>query len=100
MKRDLLKTAVILAALAGCWLLLGRIGNAQRSGETDLVRTAVKNAALTCYAVEGAYPDDVSYLEEHYGLSYDEENYYVRYEAFAANQLPEIRVMERGAEEW
>jgi hypothetical protein len=96
----LLKAAVILAALAGCWLLLGRIGNAQRSGETDLVRTAVKNAALTCYAVEGAYPDDVSYLEEHYGLSYDEENYYVRYEAFAANQLPEIRVMERGAEEW
>ena len=100
MKRDLLKAAVILAALAGCWLLLGRIGNAQRSGETDLVRTAIKNAALTCYAVEGAYPDDVSYLEEHYGLSYDEENYYVRYEAFAANQLPEIRVMERGAEEW
>ena len=100
MKRDLLKAAVILAALAGCWLLLGRIGNAQRSGETDLVRTAVKNAALTCYAVEGAYPDDVSYLEEHYGLSYDEENYYVRYEAFAANQLPEIRVMQRGAEEW
>ena len=100
MKRDLLKAAVILAALAGCWLLLGRIGNAQRSGETDLVRTAVKNAALTCYAVEGAYPDDVSYLEEHYGLSYDEENYYVRYEAFAANQLPEIRVMERGAGEW
>ena len=100
MKRDLLKAAVILAVLAGCWLLLGRIGNAQRSGETDLVRTAVKNAALTCYAVEGAYPDDVSYLEEHYGLSYDEENYYVRYEAFAANQLPEIRVMERGAEEW
>ncbi len=100
MKRDLLKAAVILAALAGCWLLLGRIGNAQRSGETDLVRTAVKNAALTCYAVEGAYPDDVSYLEEHYGLSYDEENYYVRYEAFAANQLPEIRVMERGSEEW
>ena len=99
MKRDLLKAAVILAALAGCWLLLGRIGNAQRSGETDLVRTAVKNAALTCYAVEGAYPDDVSYLEEHYGLSYDEENY-VRYEAFAANQLPEIRVMERGSEEW
>ena len=100
MKRDLLKAAVILAALAGCWLLLGRIGNAQRSGETDLVRTAVKNAALTCYAVEGAYPDDVSYLEEHYGLPYDEENYYVRSEAFAANQLPEIRVMERGAEEW
>ena len=100
MKRDLLKAAVILAALAGCWLLLGRIGNAQRSGETDLVRDAIKNAALTCYAVEGAYPDDVSYLEEHYGLSYDEENYYVRYEAFAANQLPEIRVMERGAEEW
>ena len=97
MKRDLLKAAVILAALAGCWLLLGRIGNAQRSGETDLVRTAVKNAALTCYAVEGAYPDSVDYLREHYHLAYDESRYFVTYEAFASNRIPDIYVTERGA---
>lgn len=99
-KRDIVKLAAIAAVLVLAVLLLGRIEKANGSAETETVREAVKNAALTCYAVEGAYPDDVSYLEEHYGLSYDEENYYVRYEAFAANQLPEIRVMERGAEEW
>ena len=94
MKRDLLKAAVILAALAGCWLLLGRIGNAQRSGETDLVRTAVKNAALTCYAVEGAYPEDIEYLREYYGLAYDQSRYMVTYENFADNLLPTIFVTE------
>lgn len=99
-KRDVVKLLLIVAVLALAVVLVNRIGTAQGTAETEIVRDAVKNAALTCYAVEGAYPDDVSYLEEHYGLSYDEENYYVRYEAFAANQLPEIRVMERGAEEW
>ena len=99
MKRDLLKAAVILAALAGCWLLLGRIGNAQRSGETDLVRTAVKNAALTCYAVEGSYPQNLEYLREHYKLAYNEDRFIVEYDAFAENMMPYITVLERGVDE-
>ena len=99
MKRDLLKAAVILAALAGCWLLLGRIGNAQRSGETDLVRTAVKNAALTCYAVEGSYPQNLEYLREHYKLAYNRDRFVVEYDAFASNLMPSISVRERGAKD-
>ena len=55
---------------------------------------AVQNAALTCYAVEGAYPDDVEYLRTHYGLAYDQDRYMVRYSAFASNLLPEIYVTE------
>ena len=99
-RRDIIKLVILAAVLVLAVVLINQIDFAQNTAETGLVRDAVRNAAVTCYAVEGAYPDDVSYLEEHYGLSYDEENYYVRYEAFAANQLPEIRVMERGSEEW
>ena len=78
-------------------VLVNRIDFAQNSAETDLVRDAVRSAAVTCYAVEGAYPDSVDYLREHYHLAYDESRYFVTYEAFASNRIPDIYVTERGA---
>ena len=56
-------------------LLLGGLSvntaeHAARTQETDLIRDAVRSAALTCYAVD--------------------------YDAFASNLMPEIRVVEIG----
>ncbi len=66
------------------------------AGELRTVEDAVRHAALTCFAVEGAYPGELSYLRQHYGLSFDESRYHVYYEAFASNQMPQIRVILRG----
>ena len=54
------------------------------------------DVALTCYAVEGMYPDDLAYLRDHYNLSYNEERYQVFYEPLASNLMPAIKVAERG----
>ncbi len=93
--------AVTLLAFAvlfgGAFVLLDRIGTASDSAQADLVKDAVSNALVTCYAVEGCYPSDVSYLKRHYGLAYDEEHFVVYYDAFASNILPEVRVNTRGA---
>ena len=96
-RRDLIKLLAIVAVLAAAVLLVNRIATAQDSAETDIVRDAVKNAALTCYAVEGAYPDSVEYLREHYHLAYDEDRYMITYDAFASNMIPDIWVTEKGA---
>ena len=60
---------------------------------------AVKNAVLTCYAVEGTYPESLEYLREHYKLAYNTERFVVEYDAFASNVMPEIVVRERGAKD-
>ncbi len=96
-KRDVGKLLLIVAVLVLAVVLVNRISNAHDTAETDIVRDAVKNAALTCYAVEGAYPSDVEYLRENYHLAYDESRYLITYEAFASNMLPDIWVTERGA---
>ena len=96
-KRDWIKLALTAAVLVLSVILIARIGVAQDMEETEIVRAAVKDAALTCYAVEGAYPDSVEYLRQHYQLAYDEERYFITYEAFASNRLPDIWVTERGA---
>ena len=96
-RRDWIKLLSIVLVLAAAVLLVNRIDTAQDKAETDIVRDAVKNAALTCYAVEGAYPDSVAYLREHYHLAYDEDRYMITYDAFASNMIPDIYVTERGA---
>jgi len=95
-RRDWIKLLCIVLVLAAAVLLANRIGTAQGTAETEIVRDAVKNAALTCYAVEGAYPDSVDYLREHYRLAYDEDRYMITYDAFASNMIPDIWVTEVG----
>ena len=94
----LMVTLLIAVLLAGLWGSISRVDKVEQSTQTQMVEDAVKNAALSCYAVEGAYPSELSYLKEHYGLSYDEKRYRVTYSAFASNLVPEIFVTEMEAE--
>ena len=91
-RKDIRKLAVIVCMLAAAVALFAWVARVQERNETETVRSAVREAALTCYAVEGAYPDSVDYLREHYRLAYDTERYYVTYDAFASNLIPDIWV--------
>ena len=70
-----------------------------KTPDGDVCVDAVREAIMTCYAVEGAYPESVEYLQENYRLAYDEERYLVNIESFAANRSPDVYVVERGAAE-
>ena len=93
-KREIAIVLLMILVLCGVWLLVTRVGSSSGAAQTEFVTEAVHNAALTCYAVEGAYPDDLEYLRENYGLAYDQSRYMVSYDAFAANQVPTIFVTE------
>ena len=98
--RGLLITLVVFIALIYCGMSLFRgVSSVSSAAQTELVQNAVRRAAVTCYAVEGAYPSTLDYLKRNYGLIYDEENYFVYYNSFASNILPEIRVTVKGASE-
>ncbi len=60
------------------------------------LKGSLANLALTCYAVEGAYPADLQYLRTQYRLAYDENRYMVFYEAWGENVMPDITVSEVG----
>ena len=82
--------------LAAALLLIFRDGGKSLDeGSADAIRDAVQRSALQCYAVEGAYPPDLSYLEDNYGLQVNHEDFYVTYDAFASNLPPAIRVTKR-----
>ncbi|MBQ2079562.1 MAG: hypothetical protein II459_08075 [Erysipelotrichaceae bacterium] len=59
------------------------------------IKEAIEKAALQCYVVEGAYPINLQYLKDKYGLAINEKSYYVVYHAYAENQLPDIRIVRK-----
>ena len=95
-KKDVASILIFVALIIAFVLLVNGITGKNNGRELQIVRDAVKNAALTCYAVEGMYPDDLEYLREHYNLSYNEERYHVFYDPLASNLMPTIKVAERG----
>ena len=92
--KDLAAAAVFVALIVGFVVLIGGLTHTGSDQEAQLVYDAVKNAALTCYAVEGAYPEDVEYLRQNYGLAYDRDRYMVSYDAAMGNMVPVIYVTE------
>ena len=97
MRRGLtVSLAVFALFFVAAVLVLNYIGGVSEEAQTEMVQNAVRNAVLTCYAVEGAYPPDIEHLVENYGLAYDDDRYLITYDAFASNVFPDIRVNVRG----
>lgn len=57
----------------------------------------IKRAATACYAIEGAYPPGVEYLEEHYALVIDRDKYIYEYDAVGSNIMPWVAVTPKGS---
>jgi len=83
--------AVVTAVTVG-------VSRAERAASAEALRTAeqaVRRAAVSCYAVEGAYPASYEYLRDEYGVRVNEDKYIVEYSIFASNIMPDITILEK-----
>lgn len=67
----------------------------QKRQRESLENALIRNITY-CYAVEGSYPESLDYLKEHYGLTYDEDRFFVDYQVIGANILPDVTIIEKG----
>lgn len=86
---------ILLAVLAFVLTAVTNLEQGKQAQDIRQLEQVLHRTAVACYAVEGAYPPNVEYMREHYGLTYDESRYLVHYELFASNFMPEITVMEK-----
>ena len=61
--------------------------------EQESLQNAVIQSAVHCYSVEGAYPESLTYLKKHYGITWNEKKYKVSSEVIAKNIRPEVQVI-------
>lgn len=100
MKKKILPiVAVILAAAALMWFFtaLGQLSAGQKEEGRRQLETALRKAAVACYAAEGAYPESLEYLMAHYGVQINAEVYVVHYRVFGENLMPDITVLIKGS---
>ena len=95
----LLRRVFSSIAVTGCGIALLLAGTnsvlaTSSKSQAESLKNAILRSAVHCYAVEGAYPPSLSYLEEHYGLSWNQEEYAVDYEIFSSNLPPTVTVID------
>lgn len=84
--------AVILLFLGG----LSSLSDSTLRRQKESLENAITRSVTYCYAVEGAYPENLDYLKDNYGLIYDEDTFFVDYRVMGANILPDITIIEKG----
>lgn len=96
MRALILSLAAFALIFSAAIMLLNFIETQSDEAQISMVRDAVHNSLVTCYAVEGAYPQSIQYLVDNYGLSYDKERFLITYDAFASNIFPDVHVNVKG----
>lgn len=88
----LLAVAVFLLFFAVFLAGVQSVSAVSEEKEMENIENAVVQSAVFCYGTEGAYPESLAYLREHYGLQYDEDKYIVDYEIVGKNIRPQVRM--------
>ena len=86
---------LLIAALALCVAAYFGVQSAVREQTAQSMRSAIVDTALECYAIEGAFPSSIQYLEDHYGLVVNDKDFLVTYECYADNVAPSVVVVPR-----
>lgn len=96
MKRKWLVVILCLALAAGWFgMSVDRLEKGRQEEGKRILTESLRRTAVACYGAEGFYPPNVSYMQTHYGLQYDEARYQIHYEIFASNLMPNITVVEK-----
>jgi len=82
---------VLLAIVLCAWLFL-RVHSDVRAQAAESLKQEVVEAAVQCYAVEGVYPSDITYLVQNYGVRYNAARFSVVISTPDSNLLPEVTV--------
>ena len=85
----------VLAAVLFFLAAVSRLEDQRRTAGKQQLETVLRRTAVSCYAAEGFYPPDVAYMQEYYGLQFDEKTYLICYDLTASNWMPDITVLER-----
>lgn len=94
----------LLSVLAFLLILLffvreiSSLSDSTQRRQKESLEHAMMRSITYCYTIEGAYPQSLDYLKEHYGLTYDEDLFFVDYRISGSNILPDVTIIEREAD--
>lgn len=94
MKKILFSLILALVLTAAFPLGISHMDRQRRQEGVRRLEEALRQGAVTCYALDGVYPADLACLLNRCGLIYDQDRYVVHYQLPASNLMPDITVLE------
>ena len=91
------RMALVALAVAAALLVfvLAQLRAGAREQGALATRDSILRTARQCCAAEGSYPSSLEYLENHYGLTVNRDEYVITYESYADNIAPSVVVVPR-----
>ena len=85
---------LILAVMVAIFIIgIRSVDNSTYEKQRESLQTALHRSISQCYAVEGVYPPNLEYIKTHYGLTYNEDLFYVDYQPIGANLYPDTTIV-------
>lgn len=91
----ILSIAGFLAIVILFWLGTSLLSDRTDSRQAETLKHAITRGIAHCYATEGSYPESLQYLKENYGITYDEDRFFVDYQALGSNLMPDVTIIDR-----
>lgn len=95
--RGLILSVCFFALLFLCfsWAVDNFSENAKQR-QLESLENAIQQSIVYCYTLEGFYPENLEYIKENYGLTYNEELFFVDYRLQGTNIMPDVTIIPRG----
>lgn len=74
---------------------ISTISNSSVVNDKEILTEAIERDIVHCYCVEGMYPPNIKYMENHYGLTYDKDKFIIDYEYIGANIKPNVMIVQK-----
>lgn len=74
---------------------INRISEDTLDRQQESLEAALNRGIVSCYCVEGTYPPSLSYLLEHYGITYDKNSFFVDYQPIGSNIYPDVTIIRK-----
>ncbi|MFW5677204.1 MAG: hypothetical protein ACOCNL_13230 [Acetivibrio ethanolgignens] len=91
----LISICVFLLIMAFFIYEISTLSDSTTARQRDTLENAITHSIIYCYSVEGAYPESLDYLKENYGLTYNEDLFYVDYRILGSNIMPDVTIIKK-----
>ena len=72
------------------WFGLTFMGEKSSNSQLTMMETSILRNAVQCYAIEGRYPSDLTYLEKNYNVALNKNRYVYHYVYLGENMMPQV----------
>lgn len=90
---NIISIVIFAAVMVLFFLAVDATGKSSIRKQKESLENAIARDIVQCYAIEGRYPPSLEYIEEHYGLIYDKDTFFVDYMPIASNLYPDVTVI-------